>query len=451
MKPESLPPVSEEELALRLPKQRLSLLAQFLMLTIAFLLVIVTAYFVWHFFAMRRINEGVARLRDAGFATTRNEVTAEYTVVEPNPGPLLVKAGGDIQATTGLTQGIPFFDDRATLPPQPGEDWTQLDVVRRFVENNLASVELVEQAAQMKHSPRYERRFDGPSGGRRPPVSVTHYKLSRLLSLAAFVHAHDGNLNQTVGVLSSGFCVAHSLSDEPTLLSQAVSSQCLEATLDACGKLLELDFHDEQLSELQTQIRQFDVCASLVKGMEGETVSAITYLSEPQWPGRTNRDDSAFFVESMLPMLEAAKAGEWAVTLEIAERSLEQAPRGPNVAFNLSRNALGMRALVVKKAISQAGLSVLDSALAAKRFQLKYGEAPPSLAQLVPEFLQCVPIDPFSKTGEPLIYVVNDKRILIYSRGYDGVDDGGDSKLRNYGTGRPSPYAIDIVGELTIE
>jgi hypothetical protein len=50
---------------------------------------------------------------------------------------------------------------------------------------------------------------------------------------------------------------------------------------------------------------------------------------------------------------------------------------------------------------------------------------PTELKQLVPEYLQRVPLDPFS--GRPMVYRQQGSNWLLYSVGEDGVDDGGES------------------------
>lgn len=64
-----------------------------------------------------------------------------------------------------------------------------------------------------------------------------------------------------------------------------------------------------------------------------------------------------------------------------------------------------------------------EAALAAERFRLATGRFPGSLGELVPTYLQAVPIDPF--TGTPLLLVAKDDGIVIYSVNDNGVDDGG--------------------------
>ena len=72
---------------------------------------------------------------------------------------------------------------------------------------------------------------------------------------------------------------------------------------------------------------------------------------------------------------------------------------------------------------NQAELRMLLCALALRCYRLDHGELPPALADLVPEYLAEVPVDPFS--GRPLVYRRQDGEYLLYSVGPDGQDDGG--------------------------
>ncbi len=68
-------------------------------------------------------------------------------------------------------------------------------------------------------------------------------------------------------------------------------------------------------------------------------------------------------------------------------------------------------------------LQLLIADLAIRLSHDKYGRAPESLEQLVPEFMAAVPIAPFS--GKPVIYRTAGEGWLLYSTGGDGQDDGG--------------------------
>jgi hypothetical protein len=75
---------------------------------------------------------------------------------------------------------------------------------------------------------------------------------------------------------------------------------------------------------------------------------------------------------------------------------------------------------------AEAGKRITITAIALKRYQLKNGKWPESLAELTPAFLPSIPLDPVD--GKPLRYRRNeDGTYVLYSIGGDGVDDGGDA------------------------
>ena len=68
---------------------------------------------------------------------------------------------------------------------------------------------------------------------------------------------------------------------------------------------------------------------------------------------------------------------------------------------------------------------LLLAAVGLKRYELRHGRPAPSLAALVPEYLDTVPVD--FMDGQPLRYrLQEDGTWRLYSIGWDGKDDGGD-------------------------
>ena len=77
---------------------------------------------------------------------------------------------------------------------------------------------------------------------------------------------------------------------------------------------------------------------------------------------------------------------------------------------------------------TESAKRIVVTAIALKRFQLKYGNFPEKLSDLTPEFLPSVPLDPAD--GQPLSYRWNaDGTFLLYSVGENGKDDGGNPSL----------------------
>ena len=56
-------------------------------------------------------------------------------------------------------------------------------------------------------------------------------------------------------------------------------------------------------------------------------------------------------------------------------------------------------------------------------YRMKHGAYPEKLDALVPDFIDKLPVDPFS--GKDYIYRRDGKGFIVYSIGANGADDGG--------------------------
>lgn len=74
----------------------------------------------------------------------------------------------------------------------------------------------------------------------------------------------------------------------------------------------------------------------------------------------------------------------------------------------------------------QAHLDLARTALAIERYRLAAGDVPEELEQLVPDYLDAVPIDPFD--GQPVRYRRTEPGYVLYSIMEDGQDNGGRSR-----------------------
>jgi hypothetical protein len=81
------------------------------------------------------------------------------------------------------------------------------------------------------------------------------------------------------------------------------------------------------------------------------------------------------------------------------------------------------RDLPKRAAKTDAQHATAVAAMAIARFRAKSGRSPKDLAELVPDYLAAVPLDPFD--GKPIRYKKSDRGFVVYSIGPDLVDDGG--------------------------
>ncbi len=78
--------------------------------------------------------------------------------------------------------------------------------------------------------------------------------------------------------------------------------------------------------------------------------------------------------------------------------------------------------VVTRAEVTRARLRAVIAGLAALRYYSDHASWPPSLDDLVPGYLDALPVDPV--TAKPLIYVIKDDGIIIYSVGANAIDDG---------------------------
>jgi hypothetical protein len=131
-----------------------------------------------------------------------------------------------------------------------------------------------------------------------------------------------------------------------------------------------------------------------------------------------------------------------------SHRTDQQAPRQATYFGTLVNRGLAIAAF--SQAVDATPLIIDRSsriAMAVERFRRDRGNVPTALSDLVPQYLNDVPVDPFS--GRPLLFRPSADAYTIYSVGPNQKDDGGDltSELRGAverGWGRRAIRGADV-------
>jgi hypothetical protein len=115
--------------------------------------------------------------------------------------------------------------------------------------------------------------------------------------------------------------------------------------------------------------------------------------------------------------------------------------RGVDVRwFNQSFPWVYAREVAPSEARKLALTRAAETLLAIARYRQQHGGVPETLETLVADYLPAVPQDPF--TGRGLLYVANASRVVVYSTGGDGQDNGG--AVGQLGSGWPREGAKDV-------
>jgi len=231
------------------------------------------------------------------------------------------------------------------------------------------------------------------------------------------------------------------------MVSQLVRTALGKMAIDEIQRgMNEATFSDADLARLQTGLREFRFESGLKQALIGERAMAYTACIDPlkMTDGKTTPTPDEVRAIASRPPQRVADAAK---ILEVFRRMIECADKPPLESIRtgkeveaeldeLLKSPIGnltyiMTLLLVPAtgyaaegfADATARRDAADVALAVELYRRKHGYWPKDLAQLVPEFLPVVPVDPFD--GKPLRMTVSAEEFKAYSIGRDGTDDGG--------------------------
>jgi hypothetical protein len=378
--------------------------------------------------------------------------------------------------------------------PQFNDDPSYLGEVRQAMNDSLtgerdsptllnAEQERVLRAEILRAQPAIElarRMPEFPNG--RYPIKVApdwistllpHVQETRqvtyLLSLEGRLRAHNQDLDEALHNVRATLYASRAIDNEPFLISQLVRIACDAVAVGLLERVLASGQASEKaLSDLQKELEQQSRTPYFLNGMRGEragmdhlldnvqrgeitaaqfrqiqkqTASMTFNPSRPPrnewlveleaWRAYLNiRAERAQLLHLMNKIIELAKQPSWQGVYAIEALVTEESKRSPRLSDMIG----SMDKLAFADARSVATLRTAYTAVAVERFRLAKGRWPNNLAELVPLYLDSVPLDPFD--GQPLRMIRKGRTQIIYSVSQDREDQGG--SLLPYSTGKGS-------------
>ena len=276
---------------------------------------------------------------------------------------------------------------------------------------------------------------------------------AKVLSLQFHVDLHHDRPSNAANCILTQIGLARALDQEPVLISQLVRLTIVGSAIGNIQTVLrQAEINDADLARLQEGLRKIEYVPCLKRALAGDRTFA--YMSSivagampdehslvlnpdearqlaerPPWRVR----DAAMMFEMSLRIAEAADQ-----SLAAARRESEQVDaKVQELAEHFLHKRLYALTLLMQLPYettvsafmrSVARRACADSALAAERHRLRHGQWPPTLEQLVPEYLPAVPVDPFN--DQPVKMVATAEELTIYSVGRDGDDNQGKLSIR---------------------
>jgi hypothetical protein len=333
---------------------------------------------------------------------------------------------------------------KAELPArtEPMDEEMKALIVQYIADNNK-TLELLHAGAAVEHC-RYPIDLSAGFETLMPDLSEIR-KGFFLLKLEAILHAEHGDGESAIRSVKSCFGIARSLAKEPITISQLVRSACQNraaTTIEYC--INRIKFTDEQLVELIECTHNAERISDMSCALVGERSNGISFFKAP------GSVDPGFVGDiPFRPLLALYKAVGMADSdaiiyldlmddyMKITQLPLHQrqeAAKAVDVRFqSISR----VHVLLYVMMPAMARITTIDTtniaqlltarvALAIERYRLAVGKLPDFLADLVPDYLDSFPRDPFD--GNEMRYKKLDVGFVVYSIGEDLIDDSGKEK-----------------------
>jgi hypothetical protein len=333
---------------------------------------------------------------------------------------------------------------RAELPARTEPmDEEMKALITQYVADNNEALKLLHAGAAIEHS-RYPIDLTAGFETKLPPLQEIKTAV-KLLKLEAILHAENGNSKLAVRSTISSFGIARSLAKEPLLISQLVRTGCQSltaSTIEYCINRIELA--DEQLIQLIKCLRNAERISDISFAFVGERCMGISFFRDPYSvdpdliggiPFRPilafynaigmADSDAIIYLDIMeeyikinrFPVHERQKAAK---AVEARIQLISQA----HILLHVIMPALARITIIDTRNIAQ--LLTARVGLAVERYHLAAGKLPDALMDLVPDYLDAVPRDPFD--GNDLRYKKLHTGFVVYSIGEDRIDDGGKEK-----------------------
>ncbi|MBN1974379.1 MAG: hypothetical protein JW787_12120 [Sedimentisphaerales bacterium] len=382
-----------------------------------------------------KLHRKIEEFRAAGYPVSLKELDKLYSIPEgaENAADLIMDAISDYNEPNDSS----VLDIAGGINPRPLPEEI-IKSATTYLKNNQKSLELLHKAGVLKFF-RYPANI---SAGQTPKL-FNIQKMVKLLCVDAVINAENGDSEAAAKSLLNSFSIVNSLSDVPFSIGQHCRMVYLEDSILSLEHIINtIDYNDEQLAQLFKTMADKQRLSGISYGFTGELCQAISQFEDIMASNEPFRDlsfsqrlfysvyKSVGLIESdcviYLDILDKyIKAGKLPL-----EKRLDADKQIKNETSNISRIHVELKGAFTlysrffsDELVSISRLRTALAALAIQRYRLKNNKLPDSLSNLVPEYLDSVPSDPFN--GKELRYKKLDSGFVVHSVDQDLIDDGG--------------------------
>jgi len=392
-----------------------------------------------------KVEGRVQALRAAGYPTSFAEL-AEYTKLPEgveNAAEVYTRAFAafvpPVEEANVPLLGKAKLPDRGTPLSEP-----MAKAISTCLASNQQCLALLHEAAGIEHG-----RYDWDYRQVMPHTQEMR-RCAQVLRLGVAFHTHEGDSDAAIVCIRDGLRLSDSLRREPMSISHLVRMAFIGVALGGLERSLDLTtFTDQQLTALGDALSRTGGSLDFTQALVTERCRMIEACRDP-----------SLLADSSVPVrLFPGMRGMWlADTLDVMEDRIEASRQPPAERLRRFRKAddeirqLSFLHVMIKNVTPamtrvaeldlrlRAHLDLAKAALAVERYRLATGKVPGQLEELVPQYLERVPVDPFD--NQPIRYRRTQPGYVLYSVDTDGHDDGGRERSEK---DRTAPYDLCFI------
>jgi hypothetical protein len=331
-----------------------------------------------------------------------------------------------------------IFAGTASLPALKQEIPKEIiEMSEKYLNDNKKAVELLKKTSKCGAG-----RFNVDLGKVYYPYSIDFNHLVQLLegvrlfSIESILLTEKGEGAKSAEVIIDILNMSTALDNEPASFAFTAQADCQEQGIICLEWLLsKIKLSDGVLKKLSEKLKSIERSKSAPKALVGDLCFFTTAykpalrLPEPVWSlmkiaglGFKER----IFIYEKTALLES----EWkksVIDSLVMNKKINSEAKDLPYYYRLSKEAIPqIGGMFVYNAERVALIRLARTVIAVQRYCLKYKKLPGKLQELVPEFLDSVPLDPFST--KPLKYLDFGDKYIVYSIGEDETDNEGQMK-----------------------
>lgn len=286
---------------------------------------------------------------------------------------------------------------------------------------------------------KYTEQWEIPSYKFKIANAISMIQITRLIGIDAAIKAEEGRVEEAVDQCLAARRFLQLYLQEPSLITYLVATACMKQVAVCFNKIVaERKIETEMLKKILKEWDSSPWREGSVRSFEAERIfgveTSLLYLKGDYevnfdlggklfyWVFRpVYKSEIIWLMGHYDYMQKAAGMPYYAVrdSKELEQR-MNSTPWYYKMAGLFLPNAI---TVLFKRATLESMFETARVGIACKIYKNIHGDFPEDLAELAPEILEKIPVDPF--TGNPLIYKKNDSGIIVYSLGSNLKDDDG--------------------------